>query len=126
MLIADDEPVIVELVRFTLEDPSVRLSRGATRPEALELARAHPTGSHPARRAHARPRPGWRCASASAGILGSPARASSCSPPPARRGDRLLARTAGADEYLTKPFSPLKLLEIVRSLLPEGPAWLPR
>ena len=30
---------------------------------------------------------------------------------------------AGADEYLTKPFSPLALLTLVRSLVPEVPTW---
>ena len=30
---------------------------------------------------------------------------------------------AGADEYLTKPFSPLALLKLVRSLVPEVPTW---
>ena len=32
---------------------------------------------------------------------------------------------AGADEYLTKPFSPLALLALVEALLPETRSWRP-
>jgi two-component system phosphate regulon response regulator OmpR len=37
--------------------------------------------------------------------------------------DRARGLAAGADEYLTKPFSPLALLTLVRSLVPEVPIW---
>jgi DNA-binding response OmpR family regulator len=37
--------------------------------------------------------------------------------------DRARGLAAGADEYLTKPFSPLALLSLVRSLIPEMPVW---
>jgi DNA-binding response OmpR family regulator len=37
--------------------------------------------------------------------------------------DRALGLAAGADEYLTKPFSPLALFTLVRSLLPEATLW---
>ena len=36
----------------------------------------------------------------------------------------LLGLAAGADEYLTKPFSPLALMALVKSLVPEASAWL--
>ena len=38
--------------------------------------------------------------------------------------DRVLGLAAGADEYLTKPFSPLALMGLVKSLVPEASAWL--
>jgi two-component system phosphate regulon response regulator PhoB len=37
--------------------------------------------------------------------------------------DRARGLAAGADEYLTKPFSPLALLTLVRSLVPEALVW---
>jgi DNA-binding response OmpR family regulator len=37
--------------------------------------------------------------------------------------DLARGRAAGADLYLTKPFSPLRLLTLVSSLLPEVPLW---
>jgi DNA-binding response OmpR family regulator len=37
--------------------------------------------------------------------------------------DRARGLAAGADEYLTKPFSPLALFTLVRSLLPEATLW---
>jgi len=37
----------------------------------------------------------------------------------AQADDRAEGLRAGADEYLTKPFSPLALLAIVRSVVPE-------
>src|SRR5260370_34314296 len=38
LLIADDEPAILDLVRFTLEDPQVRIVEASDRAAALELA----------------------------------------------------------------------------------------
>jgi DNA-binding response OmpR family regulator len=37
--------------------------------------------------------------------------------------DRARGLAAGADDYLTKPFSPLSLLTLVRTLIPGGSAW---
>ena len=39
ILIADDEPAILDLVRFTLEDPQVRIVEAADGAAALRLAR---------------------------------------------------------------------------------------
>ena len=37
----------------------------------------------------------------------------------AMKGDEEKARAAGCDHYVTKPYSPLQLLRIIRSILPE-------
>ena len=37
--------------------------------------------------------------------------------------DRARGLAAGADDYLTKPFSPLALFALVRTLLPEVSLW---
>ena len=39
VLVADDEPPILELVRFTLEDEQVRVVEATSGPAALEVAR---------------------------------------------------------------------------------------
>jgi CheY-like chemotaxis protein len=40
-----------------------------------------------------------------------------------QKGDRAQGMAAGADDYLAKPFSPLALLALVRTLLPEVVSW---
>ncbi len=41
----------------------------------------------------------------------------------AQAEDRRRGMAAGADHYLTKPFSPLTLLTLVRALVPEASLW---
>jgi two-component system cell cycle response regulator DivK len=38
----------------------------------------------------------------------------------AMKGDEEKARAAGCDHYVTKPYSPMQLLKVIRSLLGEG------
>jgi two-component system phosphate regulon response regulator PhoB len=122
ILIADDEPAIVDLVRFTLEDPQIRLLDAADGAAALECAlRERPdvalldvqmpylTGLEVCRRLRALP----ECAHTRIVLLTAAAQAE----------DRRRGLAAGADHYLTKPFSPLALLTLVRSLSPEVPLW---
>ncbi|MBI4587890.1 MAG: response regulator [Candidatus Rokubacteria bacterium] len=122
VLIVDDEPPIVELVRFTLEDDHVRVVEAADGLEALEVARAerpdlifldvqmpHLNGFEVCRRLRLDP----RLDRAKIVMLTAAGQAQ----------DLARGRAAGADLYLTKPFSPLRLLTLVQSLLPEAPLW---
>ncbi len=122
ILVADDEPAIVELVRFTLEDDEVRVISAADGDAALELARAvrpelalldvqmpRLDGLEVCRRLRGAP----ECARMRIVMLTAAGQAE----------DRARGLAAGADEYLTKPFSPLALLSLVRVLVPEAPVW---
>jgi CheY-like chemotaxis protein len=122
VLIVDDEPPIVELVRFTLEDEHVRVVEAADGLEALEVARAELpdlifldvqmprlNGFEVCRRLRLEP----GLAKTRIVMLTAAGQAE----------DLARGLAAGADIYLTKPFSPLRLLTLVQSLLPEAPLW---
>jgi DNA-binding response OmpR family regulator len=118
ILIADDEAPIVELVRFTLEDPGVHVLEAFDGASALELAlrtppdlalldvrMPHVDGLEVCRRLRELP----ECARTRIVMLSAGAQLE----------DRARGLAAGADDYLTKPFSPLALLDLVRALVPE-------
>lgn len=122
VLIVDDEPPIVELVRFTLEDEQVRVVEAEDGLEALDVALAeqpdlifldvqipHLNGFEVCRRLRLEP----RLEKTKIVMLTAAGQAQ----------DLARGRAAGADLYLTKPFSPLRLLMLVQSLLPEPPLW---
>ena len=122
VLIVDDEPPIVELVRFTLEDEHVRVVEAGDGLEALAVARAERpdlifldvqlprlNGFEVCRRL--RLEPGLEKTRIVMLTAASQAQ------------DLARGRAAGADLSLTKPFSPLRLLTLVSSLLPEVPLW---
>src|SRR5512147_1303008 len=112
VLIADDQPPILELVRYTLEDEHVRVVEAADGTAALEAARAacpdlvlldvHMPGLdglEVCRRLRQDPRlRRMRIVMLTAA---------------AQQADRVQGYAAGADEYLAKPFSPLALLALV-------------
>ena len=123
ILITDDEPHVVELVRVTLEDERVRVVEAANGVTALALAEElEPelifldvnlpdlSGIEVCRRLRRHPR-----LSASSIVMLTAA---------AQQEDISRGLAAGATQYLTKPFSPVRLLSLVEGLLP-GAAWLP-
>ncbi len=122
VLIVDDEQPIVDLVRFTLEDEQVQVVEAPDGVRALEAARAHLpdlifldvqmpriNGFEVCRRLRQEPGLG----KTKIVMLTAASQAA----------DRAKGLAAGADEYLTKPFSPLKLLSLIRALLPGVPLW---
>jgi len=122
ILIADDEPHVVELVRVTLEDDRVRVVEapdGATalllatelEPELIFLDVNLPdlSGLDVCRRLRREPRlAGTRVVMLTAA---------------AQQDDISRGLAAGASQYLTKPFSPVRLLSMVEGLLPRA-VWL--
>jgi two-component system phosphate regulon response regulator PhoB len=124
ILIVDDEPSILDLVRFTLEDADVRVVEASDGAEALVLARRikpdlilldvqmpRLNGLEVCRQLRREP------ALARTPIVMLTAAG--------QEADRARGREAGADEYLTKPFSPLALLALVEALVPETRSWRP-
>ncbi|HUO63765.1 MAG TPA: response regulator [Terriglobales bacterium] len=124
ILIVDDEPPILDLVRFTLEDADVRVVEALDGAEALVLARrikpdlvlldVHMpklSGLEVCRQLRLEPDLA-RIPIVMLTAAGQDA-------------DRARGREAGADEYLTKPFSPLALLALVEALVPETRSWRP-
>src|SRR5205085_598010 len=123
VLIADDEPYVLELVRVTLEDERVRIVQAADGETALALADTLAidlvlldvhlpdlSGLDVCRALRAKPH-----LSAARIVMLTAA---------AQQDDVARGLAAGADEYLTKPFSPVRLLSLVEGLLPRT-AWLP-
>ncbi|OGK96615.1 MAG: hypothetical protein A3E31_00475 [Candidatus Rokubacteria bacterium RIFCSPHIGHO2_12_FULL_73_22] len=122
VLIADDEPHVVDLVRVTLEDERVRvlaaqdaagalLLAGALRPDLLLLDVGLPDRSGLEVCAELKREP--ELAAMKIVMLTAAAQEADV-----RRG-----LAAGADQYLTKPFSPVRLLSLVESLLPCAMGW---
>lgn len=122
ILIADDEPNIVELVRVTLEDQRVRVVAAADGLSALDLAtRLRPdivlldvglpdiSGLEVCRRLRRDP---------DTAVLPVVMLTAA-----AQRDDVARGLAAGATLYLTKPFSPVRLLSVVEQLRPDV-AWL--
>jgi len=121
VLIADDEPHVVELVRVTLEDERVRVFEAATGAAALAIAEEVAidlvfldvhlpdlSGLDVCR--------ALRMNAQLAGIRIVMLTAA------AQQDDVARGLAAGADDYLTKPFSPVRLLSLVDRLLPRV-AW---
>jgi CheY-like chemotaxis protein len=124
VLIADDEPHVVELVRVTLEDERLRVLEAFDGPTALELAEAFApdlifldvempglSGLEVCRRL----REDDRFATTTIVMLTAAA----------QKDDVARGFDAGANQYLTKPFSPVRLLSMVERMLPHATLWLP-
>jgi len=122
VLIVDDEPNVVDLVRITLEDDRVRVLDASDAATALAcLSEIQPdlvlldvnlpdlSGLDICRRIRAD------------GVLARTKVVMLTAA--AQREDVARGREAGADEYLTKPFSPVRLLSLVEELLPNAVLW---
>ena len=122
ILIAEDEPNVVELVRVTLEDQRVQVVAAPDGTSALELAaRLQPdlvlldvglpdiSGLEVCRRLRHDP-----------ATAGTPVVMLTAA---AQQADVARGLAAGATLYLTKPFSPVRLLSLVEQLRPDV-AWL--
>jgi DNA-binding response OmpR family regulator len=123
VLIADDEAHVVELVRVTLEDERVRVVEACNGATALQLAvELEPelifldvnlpdlSGLEVCRRLRREP-----------GLAGVRVVMLTAA---AQQDDIARGLAAGASHYLTKPFSPVRLLSLVEGLLPRA-VWLP-
>lgn len=121
VLIADDEEALRTLVRVTLDTGRFRILEASDGVQALELAREHKpdlmfldwampgfSGIEVCRKLRADP------ATRDLTVVMLTARAQDF--------DRDAALQVGVDAYVTKPFSPLRLLDAVRDKL--GPASL--
>jgi DNA-binding response OmpR family regulator len=124
VLIADDEPHVVELVRLTLEDSRVRVLNAFDGATAVALADAFQpdlifldvempelSGLEVCRRLRRDAR-----FDATTIIMLTAA---------AQKDDVARGLAAGADHYLTKPFSPVRLLTLLEQVMPEAALWLP-
>jgi len=123
VLVVDDEPHVIELIRVTLEDERVRVVQAPDGGSAVDLAsELEPdlifldvnlpdmSGLEVCRRL----RRHSRLAGARIVMLTAAA----------QQDDIARGLAAGATNYLTKPFSPVRLLSLVEGLLPRA-AWLP-
>lgn len=124
VLIVDDEPNIVQLVRITLEDSWVQVLEAADGATALDRAAAFRpdlvlldidlpdvSGLEVCRRL----KEDADLAKMKIVMLTAAA----------QREDIARGLAAGADEYLTKPFSPVRLLSLVEQLMPRTIRWRP-
>ena len=117
ILIADDEPHVVELVRVTLEDNRVRVFEAADGETALAIAEAlepdvvlldvhlpDRSGLEVCRLLRKHP----RLASTTIIMLTAAA----------QQDDIARGLSVGPTEYLTKPLSPVRMLSLVERLMP--------
>ncbi|MBI2320918.1 MAG: response regulator [Chloroflexi bacterium] len=116
LLIADDDPTLRNLVRTTLQSDEYEILEAGTGNEALAVARAE------------RPQlvlldvqmPGLTGVAVCRELKADPETRDTIVvmlTSRSQEADLAEGRAAGADEYLTKPFSPLRLLRLVESVL---------
>jgi DNA-binding response OmpR family regulator len=122
ILIADDEPHVIELVRLTLEDDRIIVHDApdgetalaqaeALQPDLILLDVELPDLS--GFEVCARLRRDRRFAATPIIMLTAAAQES----------DVARGFAVGANHYLTKPFSPVRLLSLVENVAPQAPVW---
>jgi len=122
ILIADDEPHVIDLIRLTLEDERIAVIDAldgetalahaeAMRPELIFLDVNLPDMS--GLEVCARLRHDPRFAATKIVMLTAAAQES----------DIARGLAAGANHYLTKPFSPVRLISLVESVVPHAAVW---
>jgi CheY-like chemotaxis protein len=122
ILIADDEPHVIELVRLTLEDDRIIVHAAPDGETALAQAEAlQPdlilldvelpdlSGFEVCARLRRDPR-----FAATPIVMLTAA---------AQESDVARGFAVGANHYLTKPFSPVRLLSLVENVAPQAPVW---
>ncbi|MFN3992389.1 MAG: response regulator transcription factor [Tabrizicola flagellatus] len=114
VLLIEDEPNIAEAIRFLLTRDGLRVSHAGEGAAALELARQDPPDlvilDHML--------PGMSGLDVLASLRADPAsRATPVMMLTARGRDREVAEQAGADRFMTKPFSNAEILAEVRAML---------
>ena len=122
ILIADDEPHVAELVRLTLEDERINVIVALDGETALVQAQAFRPGlifldvqlpDISGFEVCARLRTDSRFAETKIVMLTAAA----------QEADVARGLAAGANHYLTKPFSPVRLLSLVESVVPQAVVW---
>lgn len=122
ILIADDEPHVADLIRLTLEDERITVidaldgetalaNAEVLRPDLIFLDVQLPDISGIEVCARLRRDP--RFAATKIVMLTAAA----------QELDVARGLAAGANHYLTKPFSPVRLLSLVESVVPQAPRW---
>jgi DNA-binding response OmpR family regulator len=116
VLIADDQPNMRQLVRLTLETGQFEILEAPDGDAALALARAE----HPDLLFLDWTMPGMAGVDVCRALRDDPATAGIrivMLTARSQDSDREHAEAMGADDYITKPFSPIQLLEKVRDVL---------
>jgi two-component system alkaline phosphatase synthesis response regulator PhoP len=124
VLIVDDEPAIVQLVRITLETARVRVLEASDGATAIDRAVSH----HPDLILLDVDLPDLSGLEVCRRLKGEEAMAQTkivMLTAAAQQDDVARGFAAGADHYLTKPFSPLRLLTLVEQLAPATDPWQP-
>ena len=125
ILIVDDEPHIVELVRVTLEEPAVRIVEALDGESALAQAETFEPDLI-LLDVHLPDMSGLDVCRALRQMAPSSRTTIVMLTAASQVDDIARGFAAGATQYLTKPFSPLHLLSLVERLLPARLTWLPR
>lgn len=116
LLIADDEPALRSLVRTTLESDQYEILEATNGDEALLMAQVE----HPQLVLLDVQMPGLSGFAVCRALKADPVTADIfvvMLTSRAQEDDLAQGRAVGADEYLTKPFSPLRLLQLVERTL---------